>query len=77
MVTLRANEILPEFWFDKGQSPREVDWLGIKVQVDAAKKAGIEHVVLLGSMGGTQQSHFMNRAMDNMLNWKRKARRHV
>lgn len=32
----------------------QIDWLGAKAQVDAAKAAGIKHVIVVGSMGGTQ-----------------------
>lgn len=30
----------PEFSFKEGQMPEQVDWLGQKLQIDAAKKAG-------------------------------------
>jgi hypothetical protein len=43
-----------EFVYPKGGSPEEVDWLGAKAQVDAAKAAGVKKVVFVGSMGGTQ-----------------------
>ena len=46
----------PEFSFPEGASPEEVDWLGAKNQIDAAKAAGIRKVVFVGSMGGTQVS---------------------
>ncbi len=34
-------------------SPEMVDWIGQQRQVDAAKRAGIGHVVMVGSMGTT------------------------
>jgi hypothetical protein len=43
-----------EFVYPAGGSPEEVDWLGAKAQVDAAKAAGVKKVVFVGSMGGTQ-----------------------
>jgi len=72
----------PEFKFRKGGSPYHVDWLGAKAQVDAAKASGsIKQVVVVGSMGGTDDSNFLNtigRKEDqplsgNILQWKRKA----
>ena len=44
----------PEFTFGKGQDPYNVDWLGAKKQIDAAKAAGVKQFVFLSSMGGTQ-----------------------
>lgn len=31
----------------------QIDWLGQKLQIDAAKAAGVKLVVLISSMGGT------------------------
>ena len=33
--------------------PEQVDWIGQKHQIDAAKKAGISHVVMIATMGAT------------------------
>lgn len=44
----------PEFYFRERGTPEEVDWVGQKNQIDAAKQAGVNHVVLCSSMGGTQ-----------------------
>eukprot|EP00931_Biecheleriopsis_adriatica_P045539 TRINITY_DN26085_c0_g1_i1.p1 TRINITY_DN26085_c0_g1~~TRINITY_DN26085_c0_g1_i1.p1 ORF type:complete len:317 (-),score=78.09 TRINITY_DN26085_c0_g1_i1:94-906(-) len=63
----------PSFYFDEGQTPKMVDWLGQKDQIDAAKSAGIKHVVLVSSMAGTKPDHFLNTQMDNIVLWKRKA----
>ena len=38
---------------EKG-APVEVDWLGQKMQIDAAVKAGVKRVVIVSSMGVTQ-----------------------
>lgn len=38
----------------------QIDWLGQKVQIDAAKAAGVKQVVLISSMGGTDPNHFLN-----------------
>ena len=51
----------PEFEFEPGGSPEEVDYYGQKKQIDAAVKAGVEHIVLVGSMGGASENHPLNR----------------
>mgnify|MGYP001804785560 CR=1 FL=1 len=57
--------------------PSQVDWRGQKYQIDAAKRAGAKKVVLVGSMGGTQEENFLNtigpEGERDILVWKRKA----
>ncbi|QDZ23754.1 NAD(P)-binding domain-containing protein [Chloropicon primus] len=66
--------VRPSFYFAEGQSPKEVDWLMQREQIDAAVAAGVKHVVLISSMGGTQPDHFLNTMGDGkILLWKRKA----
>lgn len=48
LLSQKANNIMP--WF-------QVDWLGQKTQIDLAKDAGIHHIVVIGSMGGTDENH--------------------
>ncbi|WP_036484465.1 SDR family oxidoreductase [Myxosarcina sp. GI1] len=68
----------PEFEFASGETPEEIDWIGQKNQIDAAKKAGVEHIVLVGSMGGTNPDHPLNRLGNgNILIWKRKAEQYL
>ncbi|ELR99517.1 putative nucleoside-diphosphate sugar epimerase [Gloeocapsa sp. PCC 73106] len=68
----------PEFEFSANGTPEIVDWLGQKNQIDAAKAAGIEHIVLVGSMGGTNENHPLNRLGNgNILIWKRKAEEYL
>ncbi len=57
----------------------QVDWLGQKAQIDAAKATGVRQVVLIGSMGGTDAGHFLNTMGDNgnILQWKRKAEQYL
>lgn len=38
----------------------QVDWMGAKALIDAAKAAGVKHFVYVGSMGGTQPDNFLN-----------------
>ena len=68
----------PEFKFELRGMPEEVDWLGQKNQIDAAKQAGVEQVVLVGSMGGTNENYPLNRVGNgNILIWKRKAEQYL
>ncbi|KAL5991882.1 hypothetical protein ACLOJK_012793 [Asimina triloba] len=50
----------PEFYFEEGAYPEQVDWIGQKNQIDAAKAAGVKQIVLVGSMGGTNLNHPLN-----------------
>lgn len=64
----------PEFFYPAGGAPEQVDYQGQVNQIDAAKAAGVSHIVLVGSMGGTNEQHPLNRmANGNILIWKRKA----
>jgi len=65
------------FYYDEGQSPREVDWLGQKNQIDAAKEAGVKHIVLVSSMAGTKPDHFLNTQMEGIVLWKRRAEHYL
>ncbi|OUC13570.1 MAG: oxidoreductase [Alkalinema sp. CACIAM 70d] len=64
----------PEFEFEPGGMPEAVDYQGQIYQIDAAIAAGVQHIVLVGSMGGTQENHPLNKlGQGNILIWKRKA----
>jgi len=68
----------PEFYFEDGLNPEQVDWIGQKNQIDAAKAAGVKHIVLVGSMGGTNVNHPLNSLGNgNILVWKRKAEQYL
>ena len=68
----------PEFDFEENGFPEQVDWLGQKNQIDIAKKLGVEHIILVGSMGGTNENHPLNRLGDaKILIWKRKAEQYL
>ncbi len=68
----------PEFEFEPGGMPEEVDWIGQKNQIDLALEVGIKHIVLVGSMGGTNSNHPLNRLGNgNVLIWKRKAEQYL
>ncbi|KAJ1261208.1 hypothetical protein BS78_09G010500 [Paspalum vaginatum] len=68
----------PEFYFEEGSYPEQVDWIGQKNQIDAAKSIGVKHIVLVGSMGGTDINHPLNKLGNgNILVWKRKAEQYL
>jgi len=75
----------PSFSFIRNGDPYNVDWLGAKNQIDAAKKVGIKHFIFLSSMGGTQPENFLNtigrvdgdEKSGNILLWKRKAEEYL
>mmetsp|Transcript_1013 Transcript_1013/g.2693 ORF Transcript_1013/g.2693 Transcript_1013/m.2693 type:complete len:323 (+) Transcript_1013:2-970(+) len=74
----------PEFHFPAGGTPEEVDYYGTLAQVDAAKKAGVGHIVLVSSMGGTDRTNFLNTIArqpsgvgGDILVWKRKSEKYI
>lgn len=68
----------PEFTFPSDEMPQDIDYQGQVNQIDAAKAAGVNHIVLVGSMGGTDENHYLNRIGDgNILIWKRKAEQYL
>lgn len=68
----------PEFYFEEGAYPEQIDWLGHKNEIDVAKAAGVKQIVLVGSMGGTNPNHPLNSlANGNILIWKRKAEEYL
>lgn len=77
----KKEGVRPKFIWKEGQTPEQVDWLGQKVQIDAAKAAGVKHVVLIGSMGGTQPDNMLNKLVGddggNILQWKRRAEQYL
>ena len=55
---------------DASNNPEAVDYLGIKNLAEAAAAANAEQFVLVSSSGVTQEDHFLNKAFDNILQWK-------
>lgn len=82
---LRKEGARPEFRFIPNGTPYVVDYLSAVRQIDAAKNAGIKHVIVVSSMGGTQPENFLNTIgkkesdeySGNILLWKRKAEKHL
>lgn len=64
---------------------RQVDYEGQIAQIEMAKKVGISHVVVVGSMGGTDPDNFLNAVGKNadgsgngdILLWKRRAEKYL
>ncbi len=68
----------PKFAYDPEGMPEQVDYHGQVNQIEAAKQAGVKQIVLVGSMGGTDPNHMLNRMGNgNILVWKRKAEQHL
>lgn len=56
----------------------QIDWLGQKAQIDAAKEAGVKKVVLISSMGGTDENNPLNKLGNGrILIWKRKSEEYL
>ncbi|GMP50820.1 hypothetical protein CsSME_00017284 [Camellia sinensis var. sinensis] len=74
----------PEFYFEDGLYPEQVIVLFWHVlyyitwSICTAKAAGVKHIVLVGSMGGTNPNHPLNSLGNgNILVWKRKAEQYL
>ncbi len=68
----------PQFEYATDNTPELVDYQGQKNQIDLAIAAGIKHIVLVGSMGGTNENHPLNKMGNgNILIWKRKAEEYL
>ncbi len=68
----------PEFSYPEGEWPEQVDYQGQANQIEAAQAAGVNHILLMGSLGGTNDLHPLNRMGNgNILIWKRKAEQYL
>ncbi|HRQ04767.1 MAG TPA: SDR family oxidoreductase [Nitrosomonas halophila] len=56
-------------WFGPN-GPEYVDYGGVRNLVEAANEAGVEHIVLISSMGVTQVDHMLNQRFNDILLWK-------
>mmetsp|Transcript_51352 Transcript_51352/g.95048 ORF Transcript_51352/g.95048 Transcript_51352/m.95048 type:complete len:312 (-) Transcript_51352:312-1247(-) len=73
------------FRFRPDQYPEKVDYLGQVNQIDLAAKLGINHVIVVSSMGGTDPDNFLNsigkdkdgNGDGDILLWKRKAEKYL
>jgi uncharacterized protein YbjT (DUF2867 family) len=55
---------------DPSNGPEAVDFGGVKNLAEASAAAGIKQFVLVSSAGVTQEDHFLNKVMNNLLIWK-------
>ena len=68
----------PEFSYAEGEWPEQVDYQGQVNQIEAARAAGVNHILLMGSLGGTNDQHPLNQMGNgNILIWKRKAEQYL
>merc|ERR1712176_452591 len=68
----------PEFYYESGGMPEQVDWEGQKNQIDVAKELSVKRVVMVGSRGGTDPENMLNKiANGNILVWKRKSEKYL
>ena len=68
----------PQFSYPEDATPELIDYRGQKNQIDAAIAAGVKQIVLVGSMGGTNENHPLNKMGNgNILIWKRKAEQYL
>jgi len=73
MVSPPKEGVPPQFAYEEGQYPEQVDWIGQKAQIDAAKKAGANQVVIVSSMGGTDKNNRLN-SLPTATSWSTSAR---
>jgi NAD(P)H-binding len=75
-----------DLYYPKNQCPYDVDFVGQKNVVDACLDAKVEHIVMLGNMGGYRGSKLNDIGRDavdndprrgNLLKWKRAAERYL
>jgi len=57
---------------DPENSPELVDYGGVKALAEASREAGVQHFVLVSSMGVTNPDNRLNQILDNVLVWKLK-----
>jgi len=55
---------------DPSNGPEFVDYGGVRNLADASAAAGLRQVVLVSSMGVTQEDHILNKMFNNVLSWK-------
>jgi len=62
---------------DGRNAPQFVDYEGVRNLVDASVEAGIDHFVLVSSIGVTQRFHLLNLTFGDVLTWKWRAEEHL
>ena len=68
----------PEFMYPENATPEIIDYEGQVNQINLAEAAGVKHIILMGSMGGTNENHPLNKLGNgNILIWKRTAEEYL
>jgi len=68
----------PEFMYPENATPEIIDYQGQVNQIDLAQEAGVEHIILMVSMGGTNENHPLNKLGNGkILIWKRMAEEYL
>lgn len=76
LAKIIGKQRMPNFYYDV--MPEQVDWIGCKNQIDVAKEKGVEHIVLVSSMGVTPAKNTPENTLNKLgggdiLVWKAKA----
>ena len=86
IVRMEVTSKGSDMYYPKGQDPYNVDFIGQKNVIDLAVDAKVEHMVMLGNMGGYAGSKLnelgrkkgeTDPKVGNMLNWKRASERYL
>ncbi len=79
MMTGMGPDGRPQFAFPPDGMPEKIDYHGQVAQVDAAVAAGVEHVVLVGSIGmANPDANFLNQlGGGQILTWKKKGEEYL
>jgi uncharacterized protein YbjT (DUF2867 family) len=62
---------------DGPNGPEFVDYGGVRNLVDAAVEEGVEHFVLMTSMGVTDRRHPLNKRLGDVMKWRYKGEKHL
>ena len=74
-------------YYPKNEEPYDIDYIGQKNVIDCAVQANVEHIIMLGNMGGYRGSKLndigrhnvpeTDQKKGNILKWKRAAERYL
>lgn len=88
LLSLVGQKIKPEtndLYYSKNETPWHIDFLGQKNVIDLCLESKVDHVIMLGNMGGYKGSQIneigrnqnSNPREGNILKWKRAAERYL
>jgi uncharacterized protein YbjT (DUF2867 family) len=75
-----GRQRMPNFYYN--DTPEQIDWIGAKQQIDVAKEMGVNHIVLVSSMGVSPSKNTPDNTLNkigggNILVWKAKAEEYL